>query len=340
MRDDIKIVTYADGAPPETDGNSTISNHEFSADTLKYSYTLGKEYLYRYAGLSIGMAKDSTFLNLSDYDFIKIKMHQSKESSIGIFFKIYNPNFTKLNESATHETLIRYVSADTAAISEMIVNFDDFSHPNWWLEDRKLEKSEMSSPDFSKVLSLQIQNGTRYTLDSLIEVSILDISVGKDFTSQYIGLLIILAAYYLIVLILILLNKKGETKGEKKVVISYEKLDVESNLDQDTKRITDTIAKNYSDPTFSVDKLSKEAGISAAKIPGVLKNQYSMNFKQYLNNIRINEAKRLLKETDNQIVNIAYAVGYNNIPHFNRTFKQLEGVSPKEYRKSGPEQIA
>lgn len=111
---------------------------------------------------------------------------------------------------------------------------------------------------------------------------------------------------------------------------------MENDLDQDTKRITDTIAKSYSDPAFSVDKLSKEAGISASKIPGILKSQFGMNFKQYLNSIRINEAKRLLKETDNQIVNIAYTVGYNNIPHFNRTFKQLEGVSPKEYRKNDP----
>ena len=56
-------------------------------------------------------------------------------------------------------------------------------------------------------------------------------------------------------------------------------------------------------------------------------------FKQYLNIIRITEAKRLLRETDNQITSCAYNVGYNNIPHFNRTFKQLEGISPKEYRK-------
>ncbi len=61
--------------------------------------------------------------------------------------------------------------------------------------------------------------------------------------------------------------------------------------------------------------------------------KFSMNFKQYLNTVRITEAKRLLIDTDHQIVTIAHSVGYNNIPHFNRTFKQVATVSPKVYRQ-------
>jgi YesN/AraC family two-component response regulator len=78
--------------------------------------------------------------------------------------------------------------------------------------------------------------------------------------------------------------------------------------------------------------------VSASKIPGVLKQKFDLNFKQYLNKIRISEAKRLLVESDNQIVSVAYAVGYNNIPHFNRTFKQMENISPKEYRRNFKEE--
>ena len=59
-----------------------------------------------------------------------------------------------------------------------------------------------------------------------------------------------------------------------------------------------------------------------------------MTFKQYLNKIRLSEAKRLLKETDRQIADIAYHVGYKNVTHFHRIFKQNEKISPNEYRKN------
>lgn len=336
MKEELKMTTYADGTPPQNFGNSKITNYSFKDDTLVYSYTLGKKYQYRYAGISMGLLEDSSFIDLSSYDYIKIKMKQSRDASAALFLKIFNEKFTKLNVPMSHEFLSKYITADTGKISEIIVYFKEFTHPDWWLESRELEKSDMQSPDFSKVISLQIQNGTKYSLNKPVEVQILEISAGKDNSSRFIGLIIFIVLYYSSIFLSYLFLKRKNEEGEKKVVISYEKLDVENDLDQDTKRITDTIAKSYSDPSFSVDKLSKEAGISASKIPGILKSQFGMNFKQYLNSIRINEAKRLLKETDNQIVNIAYTVGYNNIPHFNRTFKQLEGVSPKEYRKTEP----
>ena len=43
--------------------------------------------------------------------------------------------------------------------------------------------------------------------------------------------------------------------------------------------------------------------------------------------------KRLLRETDRQVMDIAYKVGYGNISHFNRVFKEAENCSPNEYRK-------
>jgi two-component system response regulator YesN len=63
--------------------------------------------------------------------------------------------------------------------------------------------------------------------------------------------------------------------------------------------------------------------------------QYTgVNFVNYLKEIRINEAKRLLRETDDRIIDISHAVGYDNEKHFMKTFKSLCGVSPSEYRKN------
>lgn len=63
--------------------------------------------------------------------------------------------------------------------------------------------------------------------------------------------------------------------------------------------------------------------------------QYTgMNFVNYLKKIRIDEAKRLLEETEEKIIDISQMVGYDNEKHFMKTFKSVCGVSPSEYRKN------
>jgi len=52
----------------------------------------------------------------------------------------------------------------------------------------------------------------------------------------------------------------------------------------------------------------------------------------YLVSQRIKAAKDMLGNSDLRVSQIAYQVGYNDIAHFNRSFKKLVGVSPKEYR--------
>jgi AraC-like DNA-binding protein len=86
-----------------------------------------------------------------------------------------------------------------------------------------------------------------------------------------------------------------------------------------------------------LETVQKEIGISETKLSAILKENTDMSFKRYLNHIRTEEAKRLLRETDRQVMDIAYKVGYGNISHFNRVFKEAENCSPNEYRKTSIE---
>lgn len=54
---------------------------------------------------------------------------------------------------------------------------------------------------------------------------------------------------------------------------------------------------------------------------------------EYLNTIRIRKACSLLQRTEMTILDIAYSVGYNNVSFFNRYFKKIMNISPREYRK-------
>jgi len=78
--------------------------------------------------------------------------------------------------------------------------------------------------------------------------------------------------------------------------------------------------------------LSRYLHVSAATCNRLLQKSIGRSFKTALIEIRISHACRLLLETDQSILEIAYASGFTNLSNFNRRFKELKGHSPKAYR--------
>ena len=64
-----------------------------------------------------------------------------------------------------------------------------------------------------------------------------------------------------------------------------------------------------------------------------LKSQTNKTFIQFLIEYRINNALKLLIQSDKDIKNICYECGFNNYSHFNRSFKKINLISPSDYRK-------
>ena len=65
-----------------------------------------------------------------------------------------------------------------------------------------------------------------------------------------------------------------------------------------------------------------------------IKEKSGKTFGENLQNIRMKRAKSLLKNSAMTVENIAYAVGYQNVEHFNRTFKKKFEMTPIQYRNS------
>lgn len=68
-------------------------------------------------------------------------------------------------------------------------------------------------------------------------------------------------------------------------------------------------------------------------VSAAFKEHTGVNFVNYLKEIRIAEAKRLLIQTEDKITEIAKQVGFENDKHFMKSFKTACGVSPSEFRK-------
>lgn len=93
------------------------------------------------------------------------------------------------------------------------------------------------------------------------------------------------------------------------------------------------IKENYN-KDLNMAVVSNHVSMNYSLFSYVFKQYTGSNFVNYLKEIRINEAKRLLEETDMKIIEISEQVGYENEKHFMKTFKTVCGVSPSEYRKN------
>lgn len=105
---------------------------------------------------------------------------------------------------------------------------------------------------------------------------------------------------------------------------------------QDSNQLINTIQKyileNYSDSELSLKKISEQFDISESYFSYLFKAETKKNFSEYLEEIRMQEAMRLVKESNVALSDLYLSLGYNNSNSFRRAFKKVHGVSPKVIR--------
>jgi YesN/AraC family two-component response regulator len=84
---------------------------------------------------------------------------------------------------------------------------------------------------------------------------------------------------------------------------------------------------------LNLEKISKMACMSRFRFCRAFKERFGRSFISSLNAVRIRKASELLRNPNYSIQEISYIVGYGNAGHFNRVFKTVHKISPREYRK-------
>nr|WP_246363949.1 AraC family transcriptional regulator [Halobacillus locisalis] len=83
---------------------------------------------------------------------------------------------------------------------------------------------------------------------------------------------------------------------------------------------------------LSLKDIAKEINVHKGYLSSVFKKEVGEPVSQYINRLRIKEAKELLSITDYSLLDISSMLGYNSQSYFTRVFKQMEGIGPKEFR--------
>lgn len=135
-------------------------------------------------------------------------------------------------------------------------------------------------------------------------------------------------------------SKATDGTAPQQPPVQYSKVTIQSHHDKAVRTVMNFMVNRYADSGISLKLASSVTGVSRGKLNAILKQETGLTFSGYLNQLRLTEAARLLKEDASlNISEIALSIGYNNVTYFNKLFKGQYGVTPNEYRSGRAEPL-
>lgn len=321
----MKTASYTD--KPNDHGNSELHLLDTTDHKLLFEYTLNNGAPYPYLGVSI--FPESGFVDLSNYSYLEIEIEADKSKRIPIHILVNVPGFSTPQDALSYRQMEQEInySPDQKVYR---LDIDKFKTPSWWFTKWQVNEEKIGPPDYAQVPSFSIQNCQLLKTGVREKIKVSYIKAGKD---NWLSMITIASITFLCYGIIFLYGKYRE-KSVSGNPFPYQKLNVNNIADEEAQKLIQYMAENYHREELNSELIQKELGMTENKIASLFKTALNTTAKKYINTIRLQEACRLLTETDRQVSDIAYKVGYANIPHFNRVFKESLGCSPNEYRKN------
>lgn len=136
------------------------------------------------------------------------------------------------------------------------------------------------------------------------------------------------------------LMRQGKTKtafgylnaviGELLEILFLE--DADNHTDNTAIRILEYCTAHFSED-ITIKNVSEALYVSQSYVSKIFSNRLKYRFREYINYLRINKAKSLLLHSDKRIVDIMFECGFRNQSSFNRVFRSICGISPKDYKR-------
>jgi two-component system response regulator YesN len=106
-----------------------------------------------------------------------------------------------------------------------------------------------------------------------------------------------------------------------------------SGCERPVDKVVRYVNEHFQEP-LTLSKMAETVYLNPSYLSTLFKNQIGVTFVDYVNERRIEEAKKLLLTTERKITDIAAVTGFANLRHFNRVFRAATNQTPGEYRGS------
>ncbi|MFT3737819.1 MAG: helix-turn-helix transcriptional regulator [Breznakibacter sp.] len=315
---------YTDAA---NGGNTQVTTYSATDSAITFGFKLGDSFYSPYAGLSITPTGSKT-IDATKYNQLSIQIMGRHIDRVGI--SIFTPGPPDDSNGKQDEALYHSYLNISNRKEIYHIPIRQFQHPEWWEDLHHISKNKKNEPDLGQILHVNIGSAFTSIADKQKTLEIYSIAFSRNNRVLYwwLGTIYVFIVSLLLgihLLVRMWHNEKAE------ITVSYKPLEIE-HLPKPEDKCLEYIHIHYHDSNLTLEKISEKTGTMPRRITQTIHDRFNCNFKTHLNRIRINESKRLLEQTDLNIGEIAYKVGFNNQSHFNRVFKSEFSISPSEYR--------
>ncbi|WP_019602146.1 helix-turn-helix domain-containing protein [Teredinibacter turnerae] len=323
-------------------GNSHIAIQE-THFSLVFDFLLKQGAKFPYTAFALVFAPTGEldrYLNLSPYSHLTFSVQCSRENVLTFALFTVDPQVSDPNDISTYRLPTTFFSC-YEQWTTVSIDLTRLETPQWWFSLNSLELSQQGY-DLTQVPRFTIGNSFQSPFDVNSEVRIAELTLhGRNwgYLYTYIGLLalcwILFGVWVARLHTKTLIQSLKEKMQKDRPLIAYKQLSLEPQKDREKENILRYMATQYANPELNLDVAISSLAVSRTKINDVLKAELGYTFSAYLNKLRLTEAARLLAEKKHiSVAEIAYSVGYRNVPYFNKLFKSEYGCTPKVFKQS------
>lgn len=132
---------------------------------------------------------------------------------------------------------------------------------------------------------------------------------------------------------LIKIRQQMREKFRSEMLIKPSEVIVPSNQKVFIEKLTGIIERHIENENFSIEILCKEIGMSRAQLHRKIKAVTNQSATEFIRTFRLQRAADLIKQDAGNMAEIAYKVGFNSQAYFTKSFQDVYGCSPGEFKK-------
>ena len=324
---DYTLVAFSDEM---NGGQSRVIELKEEAGGVTFDYQIGDNEI-KYAGFNFILG-DGIREEIGDYNQVTIEFWTQNLDAINFSLKTWEDGITIQGKEETYRvSTIIETSIEDQRRQIIPIHFSEFKTPDWWVTQNKKRNGLKDTPDWARILQFSVLRAAEIDPEKPGRIIVSQVLFERTHFSFYIIAVFLLLGSFLTVGLRAFLKKKPQN-----FIVTYKSVEIDHHpsAQQWEDEVFNYLGVHYIHSELKLEQLAKAFSQTERTVSALIHDRTKMTFKQYLNSIRINEAKRLLLETELSIKEITYEVGYTSPHSFRRVFKQFEGLSPSEFRDS------
>lgn len=334
-----QIEAISDSAQ-DGDSSITVEDSRFS---LNFNFTLSDQAEFPFTAYALVFAetgKVAEYFDLSPYTTLTFSVRCAPANILTFALFTIDETVTDVDNINTYRLPTTFFACSDSW-QQVELDLTRLETPQWWFSKFGLELSRQGYP-LDKVPRFTFGSSFQSPLNVDSEIHVNELTLhGSSWPLFYVycGCLLIAWAGFAMLLMKFhtrtLVASLQEKLKKDRPLIAYKQLSIEPQKDREKENILRYMATEYANPELNLDVATSSLGVSRTKINDILKQEIGYTFSAYLNKLRLTEAARLLAEShDISVAEIAYSVGYRNVPYFNKLFKSEYGCTPKVFKDS------